>query len=58
MSTLWPLSTQAKGPNHVIVRTLDSHPNIDIVCHNLHEAYLLEVGLMLILVDHETLFIV
>jgi hypothetical protein len=45
----------------VIMRALDSHPKavvLNMVCPNLRQAYLLEVGLTSILANHETLFIV
>jgi hypothetical protein len=51
-------SRQAKGCDHVLVRVLGSHPKaIPLTwCWNLCQVYLLEVGLMQILVGRETLF--
>lgn len=50
-----------KGRGHVIVRALDFHPkaiSLDMVCHNLRHAYLLQVGHKQIPADRETWFIV
>lgn len=58
---LGPLHIWAKGCDHVTRRALDSHPKtmpFDMVCRDLHQAYLLEMGMMQIPTDHETSSIV
>jgi hypothetical protein len=53
----WPLHTIAKGHFHVIMRSMGFHPKVvSIVLTDM--AYLLEVAMMEIPTNHETLFIV
>jgi hypothetical protein len=61
-ATLGPLHTQAKGRDHVIMRSLDSHPEAsytncltDTIYRNLHWANLSQEQ---ILTNHVTLFII
>ena len=59
-SSLEPLHTQAKGRAHVVARALrfsSKDRTIAMVCRNLCQAYLLEVGMMQIRANHETLYI-
>ena len=58
-STKRPLHTQAKRCDRLVVRNLDFSSRgclIEIVRRNWRQAYLLEIGLTQIPIDHETLF--
>lgn len=63
-----PPHTWAKGRDHVVTRALNSHPTAvpralmaldsHMLCWNMHQAYLVEVGMMPSPIDHQTLSIV
>ena len=54
------LHIQAKGHDHVLGGSLFSFNghDIDMVCRNLHQAYLLEVGLTQLSENRETLLVI
>jgi hypothetical protein len=55
---LWALTISwSRFLARVIVRALGSH-TINMICRNVHQAYLLEVGSTQILANHKTLFVV